>query len=557
MANLILKIVTSLDPKGLKEAERKIGRSLGGALKAGGAVAAGALGAVGAGAIAAGASAVAFADETNAAMENFRQQTGLSEQGVERFKQSAQGLFAAGVGEGMEDIANVMAEVANITQGGAETVEDFSKKALVLRDRFDKDVGESIDAVNVLMREMGLSSDEAFDFVVSGIQGGLDANGDFLDTIREYGNLFGNAGFDAAQFYSILETGSEGGVLGTDKIADAVKELGIRLNEADEDAAAAFESLTGASFEDVQASIASGDEAWADYFDNIIGGLQSIEDPLERNRLQTELFGTMAEDLGADFVEAIDPAATSLQDMSGSMQNVEDRNMTLSEGMTTLGRQLMVALEPAAQTLMPMFAEGIRIAGDFLTDAAPVFQEFAGNLSNTLGPALQIIGESLLRIAEAFGLVSEDAEGSDQTLEALATTLDLVVTGVEALALAFHAVAEAVDLAKGLIDQMGTISDLAGQKLGAEEGAGLFGRDGALNIFGFQGGGVVPGTPGQAVPAVLHGGEEIANPNIGQAIVIGGEQFAVREAQRLAAAINSQRQRDFQEFTNTLAGALG
>jgi len=72
----------------------------------------------------------------------------------------------------------------------------------------------------------------------------------------------------------------------------------------------------------------------------------------------------------------------------------------------------------------------------------------------------------------------------------------------------------------------------------------------------FAGGGIVPGSPGQARSIVAHGGEEIANPNIGQAVVIDGQTFAVREAGRLAAAINAQTQRNFQEFTNELVENL-
>lgn len=55
---------------------------------------------------------------------------------------------------------------------------------------------------------------------------------------------------------------------------------------------------------------------------------------------------------------------------------------------------------------------------------------------------------------------------------------------------------------------------------------------------------------------VLHQGEVVANPSEGQAIVINGEEFAVFEAERLGAAINSTLQRAFQSYTDTIAQAL-
>jgi hypothetical protein len=219
---------------------------------------------------------------------------------------------------------------------------------------------------------------------------------------------------------------------------------------------------------------------------------------------------------------------------------------------------------------MPLLADGIRIAGEFLTAAAPVFSEFSQNLAVTLGPALQIIGDSLLRIGKALGLVSEDAENTDGAMQALATTLDLVVTAIEAVAVGISLVADAIEFLNKVEESIGAAGERAAEAVGAAQGQSLLeaATEGAdpnperlqaegRGIFGFQGGGVVPGSPSQATPAILHGGEEVANPNEGQAVIIDGQRFAVREAGRLAAAINAQTQRNFQEYTNTLAEALG
>ncbi|KKK51787.1 hypothetical protein LCGC14_3111460, partial [marine sediment metagenome] len=339
------------------------------------------------------AETIAFADDANKAMELFRRETGLAEESVEEFSSSAKNLFAAGVGEGIDDIARAMATVNNTMQTGAKETEKLTKRALVMRDVFDKDVGESIDTVKVLMDKMGLTGEQSFNFITTGIQKGLDRNGDFLDSIREYGNLFGDAGFDAGQFFSILESGAEGGVLGTDKIADAVKELGIRLSEGGDEAKRAFSDVVGVSFDDVATKIGAGEAQWADYFDDIIGGLQDIEDPLERNRQQVALFGTQAEDLGVGFSENIDTSTTSLDDMAGSMDEIITKNASLGESMGNLKRQMVVALEPAAQELMPLLGEGVSKVSEFLTQARPIFTGFAGELSDKLGPALQIIGD--------------------------------------------------------------------------------------------------------------------------------------------------------------------
>ena len=554
MAELGLLIKIGLDKDSLKKANKKIGDFLITGFKAGAVGAASALATVGVAAGVAAAETIAFADDANKAMEQFRRETGLAEESVEEFSSSAKNLFAAGVGEGIDDIARAMATVNNTMQTGAKETERITKRALTMRDVFDKDVGESIDAVKVLMDEFGLTSEAAFDFLVTGAQKGLDRNDDLLDSIREYGNLFGDAGFDASQFFSILESGAEGGVLGTDKIADAVKELGIRLSEGGDEAKQAFSDVVGVSFDDVAAKISAGEAQWADYFDDIIGGLQDIEDPLERNRQQVALFGTQAEDLGIGFSENIDTATTSLDDMAGSMDEIISKNASLGESMGNLRRQMVVALEPAAQELLPLLGEGVSKVSEFLTQARPIFTGFAGELSDKLGPALQIIGDSLARVGAVFGIVSEDASGMDTALKILEGTLDLIVTAIEAVAVASKLLADAFEIGKGLGQQLGVITGAA-----AETAQGLGSQVGQIGeLLGFQEGGsfIVGGSGGpdsQLVSFMATPGEPVTVGTPGQTggltININAPVFGVDDLDAKFATWG-------QEIINTVAGAM-
>lgn len=552
MADLGVTIKVGLDRDSLKKAGNRIGKFLGTSLKVGGAVAGAALGAVGAAATAAAADAVNFAEDSNAAMEQFRRQTGLSTESVEDFSGSAKNLFAQGIGEGIDDIAEAMAEVQNVMQSGAEETEGLTKRALTMRDVFDKDVGESIDTVKVLMDEFGLTSDQAFDLMTEGVQKGLDRNGDFLDSIREYGNLFADGGATADEFFSILETGTAGGVLGTDKIADAFKEFQIRFIEGNSELKEGLETL-GLNYDELRAGVESGSISIADAFGMVTSRAGEIDQTLLENREAVAKLGTQFEDLGIEAVGSVSNASTSLEDMAGSMDKVADKNRTVGESLGILRNQLVVALEPAAQELLPLLAGGVEKVSEFLTLARPIFQGFASDLSDSLGPAMAIIGDSLARIGELFGLVSEDASGMDAALAILKGTLDLVVTGIEAVAVASKLLADAFEIGAGLADQVGQIGSAIGEGLGLG-GGGTGGGFG--DVLGFQTGGIVPGSPGQATMIRAHGGEEVANPNIGQAIVIGGEQFAVREAARLGAAINAQRERDMQELVDTIAAVM-
>ncbi|KKK71161.1 hypothetical protein LCGC14_2916700, partial [marine sediment metagenome] len=214
--------------------------------------------------------------------------------------------------------------------------------------------------------------------------------------------------------------------------------------------------------------------------------------------------------------------------MAGSMDEVITKNMTLGESMGNLRRQMVVALEPAAQELLPLLGEGVSKVSEFLTLARPIFTGFAGELSDKLGPALQIIGDSLARVGAVFGIVSEDASGMDTALKILEGTLDLIVTAIEAVAVVSKLLADAFEIGKGLGQQLGVITGAAvetgkglGQQLGVITGAaaeteGLGSQVGQIGeLLGFQEGGVVPGATGAPRLAVVHGGETITPPGQG------------------------------------------
>ena len=215
MANEInIKIKTTFDEKGAKRFRNSLksfakGPALG-AAKAG-------VAGVGAAAIVAFGTATKaaldFGEETNAAMSDLQRTTGATAGEMEAFRRRSLEIFGGGFGQSIEDVAEAMALVRNNTGESGKALEDLTRQALVMRDRFDLDIGESIDGAKILMDEFGLSSEQAFDLIVTGTQKGLNRSGDLLDTIREYGNLFGDAGFDAAEFFSLLETGTQGGVL--------------------------------------------------------------------------------------------------------------------------------------------------------------------------------------------------------------------------------------------------------------------------------------------------------------------------------------------------------
>ncbi len=210
MANVVVTLVTKLNEKGLKDFRaslKDLDSNIISGLK-GGLVGIGGAAAVGFGVAA--SESLQFADQANAAMSKFSAQTGIAGDELEDYRAIALDLFAGGFGEDIDAVADAMAEVAKQTDATGDDLQKSTRRALQFAKRMDKDVGEVSHAAGVLMKEFGFTSDEAFDFLATGIQSGLDNSGDFLDSIGEYSNLFASAGTDAAQFFNLMESGLAG-----------------------------------------------------------------------------------------------------------------------------------------------------------------------------------------------------------------------------------------------------------------------------------------------------------------------------------------------------------
>lgn len=452
----------------LEDSESKVkgfGRNLGGiGKKIGGGLALGTAGGIallGGGIAKLGLDSLATAQDIETATAQMQSALGVTEDvakqlastGVEVFENN----FGESIGEASAAVALTAQQLKNIefAELGAAT-----QNAYRLADAFDTDLQSSLNAANVLMTQFGLNQQESFDFLSAGFQRGLDSSGDFLDSISEYGNLFGQSGASAGEFFSVLETGLQGGVLGTDKAADLFKEFSIRIQEQTQSQAEALAALGidgGAMF----AGMADGSISVIEAFSQVQTALAQVTDPIQQQALGVELMGTQFEDMGARAVSAIDTASTSLSDLEGSTATLDAQYDTLSAKFETLSRSMQTSLAPIGEVLV----EG-------LTAALPHVENLVNFLVETGVPAIMEafsamqtgfaffeenetfsrIADSFVRIGEALGLIPEGSDASSLAIEAFTALLGTMETGVQAgviviegIALGMEAIAAAVE----------------------------------------------------------------------------------------------------------------
>jgi phage-related minor tail protein len=440
-----------------------------GALLAGGA-------AVATGIIAIGGIAINTADQVATAQGKIQAQLRLSDQEANAFGQTVKNIYGNNFGDSIEDVgaalATTAAELGRVGVTAQEELGKATENAIALRDAFEVEVNESTNAAAALMDNLGLSSQEAFDMIAAGLQDPRINNEDFLDTVREYSNLFGDAGFSAEQMYNILATGSEAGVLATDKIADSIKEFGIIMNEQTDASQQALRDI-GIDYDDMIAQVGSGAATWGDYFDEIVGAINEVDDPLKRSQAQVAIFGTMAEDLGVSFTEGLSSVGTTLDDIAGSTDALNAQYNTMGSFLEGLKRRAQVGLEPLgrialtiANNALPFVSQGLEKIFGFIDQIGRIASRAFGEFFLVLeegGTPLQALLGFIDQLLYDLGLSEEEIAKVKETILALAGAIQ---NGIAAAVEFFTAHAEEF---KGALIAIGAV--LAGAAIVAGIGA--------------------------------------------------------------------------------------
>lgn len=427
--------------KGINTAENRaqggfgrVGNVIGGVLKTG--VVLGAAAAVTA-VVGIGAAAFGVANEMKSATNNIQADLGTTREEAERLGDVAVQVFKNNFGDSIGEAGEAVSAIRKqLGEMSATELQDATENAFRLRDAYGVGVAESVSAVDTLMIQFGLTQQEAFDFLATGYQKGLDASGDFIDSVGEYSNLFADSGFDADAFFSIMETGLQGGVLGTDKVADAIKEMQIRLSEGGDDVGAAFEAMQ-MDFDAITQSVRNGDATWADYFPDILSGLQSIEDPIARNQAQVALFGTMAEDLGVSFTDGLSTASTALDSMGGAIDRVDVRYENLGDVVEGFKRRFLVAIAPVGEKLLALANEAmphVERAFDWMENELPGIIDAVSTAINTMvafvsglfkGPLVQGLDTGLGRFQFVRDWIDQNMPLIQQTIQTILTAIKI------------------------------------------------------------------------------------------------------------------------------------
>lgn len=397
---VIVEIAGSLSPT-LGEATKQAQKSLEGVnLKA---VAVGA--ALGGAAVAAGKATISaathlaeFGDEYNKAMNSVSAQTGQTGEELGKLGDIVKNVYGDNFGESIEEAADAVAQVQNLTDLSGEALQNATESAFALSDTFGYEISETARTASALMKNMGIDADEAYNLIAYGAQNGADQNGDLLDTLNEYAGQYADLGLTADQFVSGLTAASDAGVFSIDKVGDAVKEFNIRSKDMSKSSAEAYEAL-GMDADTMFARFAAGGDTANLAFFEVINALENMDDPLEKNTAAVSLFGTMYEDLGDDIL----PILASMKD--ATLENVDALGQIndvkyndIGSAIEAVKRKAEVSFLPLATTIANSLISIMPVIVDSMDEVGPIIE----SVTSSIIPIVQNITETIIPIVQEF-----------------------------------------------------------------------------------------------------------------------------------------------------------
>ena len=171
-------------------------------------------------------------------------------------------------------------------------------------------------ATNALSKQFGISANEALQLVKDGFLAGGDANGEFLDTLKEYPAYFKEAGISADQFVAIVTQTNKMGIF-SDKGVDAIKEANLRLREMTTATAAALDGI-GISSEQVQKDLQTGTKTTFDVIQDVSAKLAELPDNAATvGAAIADIFGDPGEDAGLQYLRTLKDISTNMDEVKG------------------------------------------------------------------------------------------------------------------------------------------------------------------------------------------------------------------------------------------------
>lgn len=225
------------------------------------------------------------------------------------------------------------------TEKSGEDLKAYRTEVQTIADFYSKDFKEVLIGANAVSKQFGISAEESLKLIQDGFIAGADANGEFLDTLREYPAYFKEAGISAETFIAITAQAAKSGIY-SDKGVDVIKEGNLRIREMTTATAAALEGI-GISADKVQEQLRTGQKTTFDIIQMVSERLNELPDSASVvGTAIADIFGGPGEDAGLQYIRTLKDIKTNLSDVKSTAGEVGEAQEKYLESQKKLANEL-------------------------------------------------------------------------------------------------------------------------------------------------------------------------------------------------------------------------
>nr|DAW66682.1 MAG TPA: Minor tail protein [Caudoviricetes sp.] len=367
--------------------------------------------------------------------------SGMSKESSEEFKKVLQEIHDNNFGEDYNEIAEKMSMVRqNLGDISYIDLKNITEQAYVLEDIFGMDFSETLRGVNGLVTNMGLSYNQAFDYLIVGAQNGLDKTHELADNIAEYSQLWGQAGFSAEEMFSILQNGLDSGAYNLDKVNDLVKEMGISLTDGRiADNLSSFSKETQKLFGEWK----KGKASQADVIKSIISDFNNMENEQKALTLAGTVWSALGEDNALKVITSLGRVNSTYADVNGAIQDSTDQMYSgVGQEIETASRKIKTSFQKIGDVVLPVLAsimEKVERVVDKISNLRPATQKIIAVITTlvaVLGPTLIVVGKIIGvvgNVIKAVGKVATVIKNLTPIFSKLIKLLGVLKSGIAAV----------------------------------------------------------------------------------------------------------------------------
>ena len=356
--------------------------------------------------------------------------------------------------KGIEATNKLRQEVSQLTGLQGKELDILTSKISALSKTTGEEQKELMLASNAFAKQMGISHDEAFQLIEKGFYNGANANGDFLEKLKEYPVQFKNVGYSAEDAVKIMTQEVKGGIV-SDKLSDSIKELGLSLSEMTK---AQKDALTGAFGQEftneLEKGLNTGELTVKDAYEKIKTEGEKLG--LSTQQIATitaDVFKGAGEDAGGyqEIVKQLDAAMNinldTLDDYGKKQKAVNDATQESEAALNELSKSFTAS----GSTASVLFNKALTFLYKSLNKAVEIF--------SVLSDKGEVLFKKLFDIGKTIGLVSDETDSMSMAMEFLEKILiysiqniSLLIEGLIFLADAFKSAYEDGGLFRTVVD---------------------------------------------------------------------------------------------------------